>query len=78
MPFKGVLISVSNPLLFKNRKSLCAGRKHQKVQVRMAKQKTQAPRWLLRPPHMARASVPGRPWSGDEPQSVEMLSQDHK
>lgn len=43
MPFKGVLISVSNPLLFKNRKSLCAGRKHQKVQVRMAKQKTQAP-----------------------------------
>lgn len=25
MPFKGVLISVSNPLLFKNRKSLHAG-----------------------------------------------------
>jgi hypothetical protein len=43
MPFKGVLISVSNPLLFKNRKSLRADHKHQKVQVRMAKEKTQAP-----------------------------------
>jgi len=43
MPFKGVLISVSNPLLFKNRKSLRADHKHQKVQVNMAKEETQAP-----------------------------------
>lgn len=27
---------------------------------------------------MARATVPGRPWSGDEHQPVEMLSQDHR